>query len=351
MSKCSQVSDAPTASTVQSTSAMAKVPSWSPYRTGKVLCHAAEGVFAGVGDGSPVWASTRLMPPSSWSLPVSATCRICSTSSWTLISAGLNSPATRAAVDDDHPLADLVDVEEVVVDEDARLAGVLDPAHEVERLPRLRHRQAHGRLVEDDQLGLEVERAGDRDALALAARHRADEGVGRDRLRGEAQELQHQLLGLGAHPLQVEQPEAGRPLATHEDVPPQRLLVGERTLLVDGLDPQVAGALHREVMDLLALPPDLCRQSGAWNPVMILIRVDLPAPLSPSSPTISSTPTVRLTSCSARTWSNDLEMCSSSRRAVVAVSMDVCRSFAESGGATSCAAALIAGLASRTSVT
>src|SRR5207247_10702620 len=34
------------------------------------------------------------------------------------------------AVDDDHAFADLVHVEEVVVDEDARLAGVLDPAHE-----------------------------------------------------------------------------------------------------------------------------------------------------------------------------------------------------------------------------
>src|SRR5436189_3112143 len=56
---------------------------------------------------------------------------------------------------------------------------------------------------------------------------------------------------------------------------------------------------------------------------MILISVDLPAPLSPSRPTISSTPTVRLTSCSARTWSNDFETCSSSRRFVVAVSMDL----------------------------
>src|SRR4029079_6425021 len=51
-------------------------------------------------------------------------------------------------------------------------------------------------------------------------------------------------------------PDAVRPLAAHEDVPPERLLVGQGPLLVDGLDPEVTGALHREVMDLLALPPD-----------------------------------------------------------------------------------------------
>ena len=232
------------------------MPSWSPYRTAKVLCHAGDGVFAGAGSRQPglgldaAHAGGPLEPAGLGHVPQLLD---------ELVHADLGRPELPGhppAVDDDHSLADLVDVEEVVIDEDAGLAGVLDPADEVERLPGLGHRQPHRRLVEDDQLGLEVERPGDRDALALAARHRADERVGRDRLRREAQELEHQLLGFGAHRRHVEQPDAARPLAAHEDVPPERLLVGQGPLLVDGLDPEVAGALHREVMDLLSLPPD-----------------------------------------------------------------------------------------------
>ena len=82
----------------------------------------------------------------------------------------------------------------------------------------------------------------------------ADERLRRDRLRGEAQELEHQLLGLGPHAAHVEQAEPSRPLAAHEDVPPERLLVGERALLVDGLDPELAGTLDRQVADVLSLP-------------------------------------------------------------------------------------------------
>src|SRR3954469_9094489 len=41
--------------------------------------------------------------------------------------------------------------------------------------------------------------------------------------------------------------------------------------------------------------------SGFWNPLMILISVDLPAPLSPSRPSTSPLPTCRLISRSAVT--------------------------------------------------
>ena len=79
-----------------------------------------------------------------------------------------------APVEDDDAVGDRVDMEDVVVDEDRRLAGRPDPLHEVQELLGLLERQAHGRLVEDDDVGLEVERPHDRQALALAARQPGD---------------------------------------------------------------------------------------------------------------------------------------------------------------------------------
>ena len=57
---------------------------------------------------------------------------------------------------------------------------------------RLMHAQRRGRLVEDQHLGAEIDGAGDRQALALAARQRAD------RLLGIAQLDAHlaQLVGM-----------------------------------------------------------------------------------------------------------------------------------------------------------
>src|ERR1700742_240897 len=53
--------------------------------------------------------------------------------------------------------------------------------------------------------------------------------------------------------------------------------------------------------------------SGFWKPEMILISVDLPAPLSPSSPSTSPLRRCRLTSRSAVTGPKRLETCSTRR--------------------------------------
>src|SRR5690349_23841124 len=50
--------------------------------------------------------------------------------------------------------------------------------------------------------------------------------------------------------------------------------------------------------------------SGFWKPEMILISVDLPAPLSPKRPSTSPLPRCRLTSRSAVTGPKRLAMCS-----------------------------------------
>src|SRR3954469_1496936 len=53
--------------------------------------------------------------------------------------------------------------------------------------------------------------------------------------------------------------------------------------------------------------------SGFWKPEMILIRVDLPAPLSPSSPSTSPLSRCRLMSRSAVTGPKRLVTCSTRR--------------------------------------
>src|SRR4029077_6703710 len=53
--------------------------------------------------------------------------------------------------------------------------------------------------------------------------------------------------------------------------------------------------------------------SGFWKPATIFIRVDLPAPLSPSSPSTSPLPRWRLMSRSAVTGPNLLDTCSTRR--------------------------------------
>src|SRR3954453_17462274 len=73
-----------------------------------------------------------------------------------------------------HPVGDLEDVDHVVGDEDDGVAGVGQPADEVEHLAGLRDAQGGGRLVEDDELGLPENGLGDGDGLALAAGQAGD---------------------------------------------------------------------------------------------------------------------------------------------------------------------------------
>ena len=76
----------------------------------------------------------------------------------------------------------------------ADLPAALDAVDEVEQLLGLLERQAHRRLVEDDDVGLEVERPDDGQALALAAGQAGDVRVRRQRRRREAHRLAHQLV-------------------------------------------------------------------------------------------------------------------------------------------------------------
>ena len=74
-----------------------------------------------------------------------------------------------AELEDDEVVADEVGVVRVVGDEDDPETGVARLDDVLQDHARLLHAERRRRLVEDDDLGTEVDRPGDRDALALAA--------------------------------------------------------------------------------------------------------------------------------------------------------------------------------------
>jgi hypothetical protein len=77
-----------------------------------------------------------------------------------------------------HPVGDLENLDQVVRDEYDRAAAVGETAREIEHLAGLGHGECCGRLVHDDETRIEVERASDRDSLALAAGKAADRRIG-----------------------------------------------------------------------------------------------------------------------------------------------------------------------------
>ena len=83
----------------------------------------------------------------------------------------------RPAVEHDEAVGDVEDMVDVVADEQDRAAARPHLPHEVEDLGGLGQRERRGRLVEDDEVGLLVDGAGDRHALALAAGELADDRV------------------------------------------------------------------------------------------------------------------------------------------------------------------------------
>ena len=152
------------------------------------------------------------------------------------------------------------------------------------------------RLVEDDQVGVVVHGPADRDALALAAGELRDGRIDGDADAAEADRLR-----------------AGCPAAIAfsflMSMKPKRLVIWRPTkklrqsgcfsaselVLVDRLDREVVRHPDRIVgeVDLLVADEDAGPRSARSTPVITLISVDLPAPLSPIRPTISLRPMAR----------------------------------------------------------
>src|ERR1700733_15127186 len=152
-----------------------------------------------------------------------------------------------SAVDDDHAVGDLVDMGEVVLYVDAGAARSLDQANEVQHLAHFRDAKRRRRLVKHDEVGLVVHRPADRDALAFAARQIGHGRIDRDAGAPEAERLLQDLMGDLLLPADVDKAEAIGDLAPDEEIAPQRLLVGQRTVLIDCLDRELVRHANRIV--------------------------------------------------------------------------------------------------------
>src|SRR6267378_4899799 len=154
------------------------------------------------------------------------------------------------AVQYHQAIGHLVGMGEVVLDVDAGAATRLDALDEGEDLPDFADRERGGGLVEHDQVGLEVHRARDGDALALAAREVPHGRLGRDAVTAEADRAPQQVVCDLLLLLDVDEAEPPGDLPPHEEVSPKGLLLAQRLPLVNGLDAQVVSLPNRVLLEV-----------------------------------------------------------------------------------------------------
>ena len=127
---------------------------------------------------------------------------------------------------------------------------------QLEHLSGLRDAQRSGRLVEDQELRVPERRPGDRDRLSLSSGQRVDRGVdagdGRDSQPAELCRGVLLHVRLGKDVQEEQQDVAGRPARAEEQVRGGVEVVGERQVLVDGLDSERAGLAR--VRDVTGAP-------------------------------------------------------------------------------------------------
>ena len=158
-----------------------------------------------------------------------------------------------AAPDDRDPVGDLEDLVELVADEDDAVALGREAPEDLEDLLGLLRRQDRGRLVEDEDLGVPVERLEDLDALLPADGQGADLGVGVDLEAEPAAELHDPAVRL----LAVEEDRSGHRLLAEDDVLGDGQDRDEHEVLVDHADAAGDGVRGTGQVDLLAVEQDL----------------------------------------------------------------------------------------------
>src|SRR4030095_15552894 len=133
------------------------------------------------------------------------------------------------------PIGNLMNVSKVVLDIDAGAAGSPDAPHEIDNLAHLRDAECGGRLIEDDQVCVVVHCPTDRDALPLAA---GEVGTGRvdgDAEPAKANDFLQNLIRDLLFALNVDEAKEVGNLPASEKIPPERLFLGDRLVLVDSL--------------------------------------------------------------------------------------------------------------------
>ena len=143
-----------------------------------------------------------------------------------------------AVVHDAHAVCQVVDVVDVVADQEDADPLALQLPDEVPDLGGLGRPEGRGGLIHDQDLRVEIHRAGDRHGLALAAGERLD---GRREPLEVRVQAAHDLAGRVLHLVVVEVADPRRELAAEEQVRRRVEVVGEGQRLVDALDPVVLG--------------------------------------------------------------------------------------------------------------
>src|SRR5215472_1480239 len=136
------------------------------------------------------------------------------------------------------PVRDLEHVVQVVRDDHHRQPVVPEPFDQVQHLPGLHHPEGGGGLVKQHQLGVPHHRLGHRNRLSLTSRERGHRLPDRAH-RGHPQGAQG-LARLYLHRVLVEQA-AAQTFPAEEHVLDDVQVVGQRQILVDGLDPERGG--------------------------------------------------------------------------------------------------------------
>ena len=131
---------------------------------------------------------------------------------------------------------------------------VPEPFDQVQHLPGLHHPEGGGGLVKQHQLGVPHYRLGHRHRLPLTSRERAHRLPDRAH-RGHPQGAQG-LARLQFHRVLVEQA-AAQSFPAEEHVLDDVQVVGQRQILVDGLDPQRGGVPGAPDVDRPPLEEDL----------------------------------------------------------------------------------------------
>ena len=170
---------------------------------------------------------------------------------------------------------------QTVRDDQERCALRAQAAHEGEEDVDLVRAERRGRLVEDDEAGVERERAQNLDHLLLGDGQIADLAIGVD--RQIPTETTGEVVGGPVDGAAIEPPAAAIGLLVHEkDVFRHGEVRNQTQFLEDDGDARprrVAGVAEG---DRRAVPLERAA-SGCSTPAMILAMVDLPAPFSPIS--------------------------------------------------------------------
>ncbi len=170
----------------------------------------------------------------------------------------LGEEAHRAAAIEEHEVvADRISVVDVVGDQDHREAVGARLRDVAQHERRLLDAERRGRLVEDQHAGAEIDGAGDREALPLAARKRADRLM---RIADMDADLVHFFAVDGVRRAPVEAlpgPPAAHRLAAHEEVPHDRHQRNGGEVLVDRGDAEIERVARARKMHRPAVEEDL----------------------------------------------------------------------------------------------